>query len=638
MAQVNKDRNDVIQNQSRSKAIKNYSSENKSHNYKLYLLFAIICILPLIVRIAVFQPKLSEFPWFPNGQYSEDFFLLYKQRFFLIIAFFMLIYVLYAIVSKYSKISESRIFVPLAVYALLSILSTVFSKYRYYSLIGGYEQFESVFVLIGYCITAYYTYLVLNEEKDFRYVYYFLVTLALILGILGTFQYFDIDFFTSDIGKKLIIPYEYGEMRDKITTLPGNAVYLTLYNPNYVGMLCSLLIPVLFVMTLMYRKLLWTILSVISIILMSISLVGSGSLAGAVATVATLICIFIFMWRYLIKYIYVTVSVVVVLLIAAFLIDKYTNHYFVNKLKDSLRITKSFPNLESIESRDDRVTVIYKGNEMNLMYGINSDNTVDIVAFDQDNYNIDSEFNFDTGVYAITDERFSGITYGFDLEYDGVFYVQIEGKKWRFTNFTADGTYYYVNRFNKLDKIVNAPAAFKGYDRLASSRGYIWSRTLPILKKTILLGTGPDSFVFTFPQNDYLGLYQNGYEQLLMTKPHSLYLQIAVQTGVLSLIAFIAFYICYFISSIRLYIRGRFSSFYSKLGLAIFIGTIGYMISGLTNDSNITTAPIFWLMIGAGIAVNSKAKPLILAEIAERKAQKTKNASNDSNDNNEVKE
>jgi O-antigen ligase len=114
----------------------------------------------------------------------------------------------------------------------------------------------------------------------------------------------------------------------------------------------------------------------------------------------------------------------------------------------------------------------------------------------------------------------------------------------------------------------------------------------------------------------------NGMEENVITKPHNLYMQIGIQTGVISLIAFILFYLAYFISSARLYIRGRFTSFYSRFGLAVFVGTIGYMISGISYDSSITTAPIFWVLIGTGIAVNSKAKPLILKEIAELKEEK----------------
>jgi O-antigen ligase len=175
---------------------------------------------------------------------------------------------------------------------------------------------------------------------------------------------------------------------------------------------------------------------------------------------------------------------------------------------------------------------------------------------------------------------------------------------------------------NKWSKIVTPPAVVKGYESFASGRGYIWSRTLPLIKKHILLGSGPDTFLLEFPQQDYVGLTNHGYTHMLISKPHCLYMQMAVNTGLISLIAFLAFYAMYFFTSLRLYIRGRFNSYYARVGVAIMIGTAVYMVTGLTNDSSITTAPVFWCLMGLGIVANAKAKPLIMKEIEEAKAKK----------------
>ena len=192
-----------------------------------------------------------------------------------------------------------------------------------------------------------------------------------------------------------------------------------------------------------------------------------------------------------------------------------------------------------------------------------------------------------------------------------------------FSNQVGDGTYHILNRFLKWDKLYQQPEnILNGYEEIASGRGYLWSRTLPLLKKYMFLGSGPDTYTMAFPQNDYLGFYNHGYEALFITKPHSLYLQIAVQTGVLSLIAFLLFYGYYFITSLRLYLKGRFSSYYAQVGVAIMIGTFAYMIAGLTNDSSITTAPVFWCLMGLGLVVNEKAKPLIMEEDARIKEEK----------------
>ncbi len=82
----------------------------------------------------------------------------------------------------------------------------------------------------------------------------------------------------------------------------------------------------------------------------------------------------------------------------------------------------------------------------------------------------------------------------------------------------------------------------EGRERIVSGRGYIWSRTIPLLKKYILLGGGQDTFTVLFPNHDYLGKAQWGDKDLIITKPHCMYLQIAVQSGILSLIALFIFW------------------------------------------------------------------------------------------------
>ena len=100
-----------------------------------------------------------------------------------------------------------------------------------------------------------------------------------------------------------------------------------------------------------------------------------------------------------------------------------------------------------------------------------------------------------------------------------------------------------------------------------------WSRTLPLLKDNILLGTGPDTFLLAFPNDDYVAMSNGGYATELITKPHNMYLQIAVQTGVLSLICFLVFYFWYFFSSLRLYRKADKSKYLPLVGIGILCGT-----------------------------------------------------------------
>ena len=40
------------------------------------------------------------------------------------------------------------------------------------------------------------------------------------------------------------------------------------------------------------------------------------------------------------------------------------------------------------------------------------------------------------------------------------------------------------------------------------------------------------------------------------------------------------------------------------VGLGIMLGTFDYMIIAVANDSNVNTAPVFWVLLGSGMAIN----------------------------------
>lgn len=96
---------------------------------------------------------------------------------------------------------------------------------------------------------------------------------------------------------------------------------------------------------------------------------------------------------------------------------------------------------------------------------------------------------------------------------------------------------------------------------------------------------------------------------MYVSKPHNMYLQIGVQTGVLSLLAFLLLYGFYFVESLRCYWNSSGKAQH-LVGIGIFLEPFGYMISCIFNDSTVTVAPLFWCLLGAGIAVNQLCKEI----------------------------
>jgi O-antigen ligase len=162
-----------------------------------------------------------------------------------------------------------------------------------------------------------------------------------------------------------------------------------------------------------------------------------------------------------------------------------------------------------------------------------------------------------------------------------------------------------MNKYGKFDQIKTASSMlFENHEQLFTGRGYLWSRTLPLLKDYIFVGSGPSTFVYAFPQNDYVGKYNNNFDSQVVTKPHNLYLQIAVETGLLSCIAFISLCVMYVVQTILTFRKSRLETIVDQMGVLICIGVVGYMVSGIINDSNVGVAPIFWILLGVGFACN----------------------------------
>ena len=60
----------------------------------------------------------------------------------------------------------------------------------------------------------------------------------------------------------------------------------------------------------------------------------------------------------------------------------------------------------------------------------------------------------------------------------------------------------------------------------------------------------------------------------------------------------------YFAASMKLYFRKTGYRRGELLGIGILLGTFGYLVTGLANDSTVAVAPVYWCLLGAGIAVN----------------------------------
>lgn len=135
--------------------------------------------------------------------------------------------------------------------------------------------------------------------------------------------------------------------------------------------------------------------------------------------------------------------------------------------------------------------------------------------------------------------------------------------------------------------------SYKSIDSLFTGRGYIWRKTLPLLKNTIIFGHGAGTFGLYFKQFDYAGLLNSqGNVNLIVDRPHSMYIQMAFSQGILCMTA----YAIMIITVIITFIKDNKCKNINKL--PVIIAVIGFCIMELITDSSVTVNPVFWAVLG----------------------------------------
>ena len=255
--------------------------------------------------------------------------------------------------------------------------------------------------------------------------------------------------------------------------------------------------------------------------------------------------------------------------------------------------------LEDIRTEDNRLVIESRTNTLVLKLIDGS-----FSFFDSQGQKLDYTFNKQERIIRFADKRYK--------RHNFVFNIKNSILKWGYGRIrakfkiTKEG-FYIIGHNNKAYKIKDNIErwGFEGRERLGSSRGYIWSRSIPMLKDTLFLGYGADMYAIYFPQDDFVGkLKAWGSATKIVDKPHNMYLQWALNTGLPSLLAILVLFGIYFVQSIKLYWNTEFDDTYTIVGVGILAAFVGYAIAGLFNDSVVSVAPVFWILLGIGISIN----------------------------------
>lgn len=589
--------------------------KKKEFNDLLIPVILTIAVLPFITRLIMYSCGFSKYPWYSDYDILSDFFSFYKSYFFMIITIAAAIILIIYYLLYRSSFKNMRLFIPLGFYSVFILLSSVFTVDRQSTFTGGYAHFESVFILLGYMILCLYSYQLMKSEADIRAVIKAVTISAVFMCIIGLFQMAGHDLITSEAFGKLIIPDSYreqymGAVQNQSST---NAVSLTLFNSNYASVYLSMLIP-LFTVMMLFRPGKREKAAYAALIgLMFLLQFKTYSRTGLVSLFISFLILGYFCHDRIKLFWKPILGILMGCFCLFILVDSQSDFRFLTKIKATFQSFNKEENrnsLEEIKTLPDRVYIRYKGEELFILLSPDSTNG-SALRFCNGN-GADITNTYDRQKKTLDTAPFNEITFYEEKSGDQtIMAAEINRNIWRFYQDNNQG-YLYLNDFGKPDRLDDVEkAGFENLEHIASGRGYIWSRSIPLLKDHLLIGSGPDTFPVVFPQSDYVGKANNcKTPYTLIEKPHNLYLMIGIQTGVLSLIAFLCFCFLYLYQSFRLYHRVLKSKTATGkddtvlIGLGCMLAAVSYLVSGLFNDSSLQTSPVFWVLTGIGMTVN----------------------------------
>lgn len=576
-------------------------SKKKTKFYHCIPVLMMVCMLPFVIHLHLYKEDMEEYSWYGMEEECTDFFSYGKAVLFCAIVSYMLIKLIWEMLQGRLKIRKNKYVYLLAGIASCFVISTLCAKKIPLALWGGYQRFEGFFVLSGYLITCIYSYYFIKDTESRNMILNGLAITTGFLCIIGFFQIAGRDPLLFQWVQKWILP---ASLRDVVveSRVRKNTVYLTLANANNASVYLAGLLPVFLAYAGVSKGRKKIGLCVLSAS-MFVCLIFTYSRVGIVMLViVTLFAAWLYysIWRKKWKkYIAYMIAVVV----AFILLDGITGFRFRQRISLTVQsFIKQRKNCDLEELRTERDGIYFSLHGISVkMYAKNGLENEDTLQFYlEDGRDISDDYNKETGKMLYPGlEKVS--VFVDEVEEEPMLFFCVGETVFRFAMDQEQGYLLYVGN-GKYDKIQPIKQiGFQGMEHMASGRFYVWSHTIPMLKKYGLFGCGADHFYLSYPQNDYLGKAQYCSTPLtIIEKPHNTYLLIAVQNGIPALFMLLGLYILYFRETLKIY-RGK--SYYTSqewINIGVFLFSVAYMVGYMFVDSSVNITPVFWMLIGMG--------------------------------------
>lgn len=485
-------------------------------------------------------------------------------------------------------------FLFLGLYLLLGLLSSLLSEHRSETWLGIYMLYEGYFALVGYAVIFAAAWYWIDREEVVQFVKNCLTGLAIVIGVLALLERTGICYYNNYLVQLL------GNLGGSVGV--GDAVVLTFGNADYMGMFCAMLLPLMVSMISCEASTKRMLVQITAAVLLGAALlltkVMNAILLGfGMTLILLMVWAFHTNWKRTAKLSICGVTIAAVIAGGCGFIGTRSGDTLSEKLRHTMIGMEQEDTFQLLSIDLDGNTVILENADTvftaeaseeilsadNLTFRYNG--TIVEPQVHEEGLCSFSEPALEHCQVQILTDRLQ-----FQLGYATPVETVRESDGWHVISIGGD-------ILKDVPQVSDSKALQMCYPYL-NGRVFVWANTISALKDCWLVGHGAATTIFYLNQEDLPALLNIFGTYVLYNKPHSWYLQIAQDTGILSLIMILGMLVLFAVCGFRKSFSKR--SEWNAFRTGLFFSVLTYCLTAMLNDSLVYHAPMFWFLLGMG--------------------------------------
>ncbi len=586
-------------------------SENKVSKFDMIIMFILVGIIPFLIYGTNYEMPISA----TDSIQLFDYFNYVKVTFIKIVAaviFFnwvaeFFLNEQYKVKLSLKKLDKKLIFIGLIVISV--IIAFLFSEYKFIVTFGAFERFESIWVHFSYAVIFIYSLQFFKKEGSFEIFSYAILLSTFIVGGIGTLQFLGVDVFSSSFIKALTY-------KNFDVNIVSEGSFTTMYNTNTSASYAVLMMVILLIIFALNKNKIVKAIVAVDFILIAITFYNSLSEAAYIAAAAGVVCF-------------------VVLYAASFItkgdrkkIIGFGTVVCVFVVGGIITLVATDLSTKILEKVSPELTFVKAEQDANMLTLLNrEDDSLKFETHDgsyaiYENQNLLTEKAYEeAAIDTYETENFGQLTIAPQKTTDGVDAIKVN-------------ELFILELKETEPKVIDITTAqanvfaeyigFENYPNAITNRGYIWSRSLPILLDNLLIGVGSDAYFEYFPNDDNLIQSFMGVSNVTVDKPHSIYLNMAINNGILYIFGFLAIVCLTIFENLKKIFNDDVSE-KGRLAVTLYLGGIfAYLVNGAATDNLVIIVMLFWVYLGLSVAINDKEVALVTEKGKVKEAKEVK--------------